>query len=139
MLPRPVQVVSGLLVAAYSVLTMCCAVVMFNWPDPDHAFAIAAMGFAIEAGAIWTFIKAADLLFGRRTQGGLIGATALRVIAICYSGMMILGLAFGGVGQSLIGRFVAIVGGLIMVAGLVATARHRAAIKRAEAARQFKA
>lgn len=134
-----VQVVGGLLVAAYSVLTMGCAAVMFNWPDPNHAFAIAVMGLVIEAGAIWTFIKAADLLFGRRTQGGLIGATALRVIAIIYSVMMILGLAVGGIGHSFVGRVIAVVGGLSMVAGLVAAARHRAAVKRAEAARQFKA
>jgi hypothetical protein len=138
-LPRPVQVVGGLLVAAYSVLTMGCAVVMFNWPDPDHASAIAVMGLVIEAGAIWTFIKAADLLFGRRTQGGLIGATALRVIAIAYSIMMIVGVTMDSIGHSFIGRAVAVVGGLSVIAGLLATARHRAAVKRAEAARQFKA
>jgi hypothetical protein len=118
---------------------MGCAVVMFNWPDPDHASAIAVMGFVIEAGAIWTFIKAADLLFGRRTQGGLIGATALRVIAIAYSIMMIVGVTMDSIGHSFIGRAVAVVGGLSVIAGLLATARHRAAVKRAEAARQFKA
>ena len=139
MLPRPVQVVGGLLVAAYSVLTMGCAVVMFNWPDHDHASAIAVMGFVIEAGAIWTFIKAADLLFGRRTQGGLIGATTLRLIAIAYSLMMIVGVTMDGMGHSLIGQAIAVVGGLSVVAGLLATARHRAVVKRAEAARQFKA
>lgn len=136
MIPRPVQIVCGLLVAAYSVLTMCCAVVMFRWPDPDHASAIAAMGVVIEAGAIWT---AADLLFGRRTQGGLIGATALRAFAIAYSAIMIAEVALGGGEHSFIGRAAAIIGGLSMVAGLLVLARHRAVVKAAEDARRLKA
>ena len=139
MLPRLVQIVGGLFVASYSVLTMGCAVVMFNWPDRDHASATAVMGLVIEAGAIWTFIKAADLLFGRRTQGGLIGATTLRVIAIAYSIMMMAGIIMGGVGHSLIGRIVAVVGGLCVISGLLAVARHRAAVKSIEVERQFKA
>lgn len=139
MLSRPVQILGGLFVAAYSVLTMACAVVMFNWPDRDRVVAFAAIGLVIETGAIWTFVKAADLLFGRRTQGGLIGATALRAIAIVYSVMMIVGIALGGVGNSFIGRLVAIVGGLSIISGLLVTARIRAAVKRAEVERQFKA
>lgn len=139
MLPRPIQIVGGLFVASYSVLTMGCAVVMFNWPDPDQASATAVAGLVIEAGAMWTFVKAADLLFGRRTQGGLIGATALRVIAIAYSVMMVVGIIMGGVGQSLVGRIVAVVGGLCMISGLLAVARRRAAVKRIKAERQFKA
>lgn len=139
MLPRPVQIVSGLIVSAYSVLTMGCAVVMFNWPDRDHASAVAIVGLVIEAGAIWTFIKAADLLFGRRTQGGLIGATALRVIAIAYLVMMVAGVAMGNIGHSFTGRVIASVGSLGMIAGLLATARIREAVKRIEARRQFKA
>lgn len=139
MLPRPVQILGGLLVASYSVLTMCCAVVMFNWPDRDHATAVAALGLVIEAGAIWTFIKAADLLFGRRTQGGLIGATALRAIAITYSVMMVAGIATGSIGHSLAARIVAIVGGLSMIAGLLAAARSREVVNRLESERRFKA
>ena len=118
---------------------MGCAVVMFNWPDRDQASATAVMGLVIEAGAMWTFIKAADLLFGRRTQGGLIGAAALRVIAIAYSIMMMTGIIMGGVGHSLIGRIVAVVGGLCVISGLLAVARYRAAVKSIEAERQFKA
>lgn len=139
MLSRPVQIMGGLLVAAYSVLTMCCAVVMFGWPDPDHALAIAIMGFVIEAGAIWAFIKAADLLFGRRTQGGLIGAAALRVIAAAYAVMLIAGLVTGSVGHSLAERVVATSGGVCVIAGLLAMARKRQMVKNIEAAGRFKA
>jgi hypothetical protein len=61
------------------------------------------------------------------------------VTAIAYSVMMIVGVTMGGTGHSFIGRAVAVIGGLCVVAGLLATARHRAVVKRAEAARQFKA
>jgi hypothetical protein len=139
MLPRTVQILGGLFVAAYSVLTMGCAVVMFNWPDHDRSMMISMIGLIIEASAIWTFVKAADLVFGRRTQGGLIGATALRIIAALYTLMLTLGVVMGEVGHSLGAKIVALVGGACMVTGLLATARLREAIKKVEDSRRLRA
>jgi hypothetical protein len=138
-LSRPAQILSGLFLGAYSVLTAGCAIVMFDWPDPDHALAVGMLGLVIEAGAIWTFIKAADLVFGRKTQGGLIGAMGLRVIAALYALMMIVILATSGPGHSSFGRFFAAFGSAVVIAGLLVVARKRQAVKVIEAARQFKA
>lgn len=139
MLPRIVQILGGLFVAAYSVLTMCCAAVMFDWPDPTHAFAIAIVGLVVEAGAIFTFIKAADILFGRRTHGRLIGAKGMRIIAGAYFVMLMVGLATGGVGQSFAVRGLAAVGGLLIANSLLVVARRREAETHREDASRFDA
>ena len=138
-LARIVQVVAGVLVATSGVLTMCCAAVMFDWPDPAHATMIALLGLVVEAGALFTFIKAADLLFGRRTQGGLIGATGMRIIAVAYFVMLAAGLVAGDVGRSPIPKIVATVGGLLFFSSLLAISRRRAAERRRQSANRFRA
>lgn len=138
-LSRPVRILSGLFLGAYSVLTMVCALVMFNWPDPDHALAIGVMGLVIEVGAIWVFIKAADLVFGRRTQGGLIGATGLRVIAGAYALMMILVLTHSAIQHPSSAQILAAVGAVAVIVRLLGTAKKRQNTKTIEDARQLKA
>lgn len=139
MLPRIMQIAGGLFVAAYSVLTMGCAAVMFDWPDPTHALAIAIIGLVVEAGAIFTFIKAADILFGRRTHGRLIGAKGMRIIAGVYFIMLMIGLATGGTGQSFGVRGLAFVGGLFIAISLLVVARRREAERYRDDASRFDA
>lgn len=139
MLPRAIQIVGGIAVSAYSVLTMVCGLTMFAWSQSPHPAALAIFGLAIEAGALWTFVKGADLLFGRRTQGGLIGAKALRSIAFAYAIMMCLGLIFASGSQPLIVRAVSAFGGVAMICGLLAVARRRQLIKAREESTRFKA
>ncbi|WP_144240834.1 hypothetical protein [Dyella japonica] len=112
---------------------------MFAWSENAHPVAMAIVGVAIEAGALWAFVKGADLLFGRRTQGGLIGTNALRFIAFGYGIMMAGGLIFATGGQPLAVRAVAALGGVVMICGLLVVARRRQLIKALEESARLKA
>ncbi len=129
MLPRTLQIVGGIAVSTYSVLTMACGLAMFAEPEQAHPMARALLGMAIEAGALWAFIKGADLLFGRRTQGGLIGARALRIIAGGYAALLAGALLFAVDSQPPLAKIMAASGGAVLVWCLLAIARRRQAIK----------
>ncbi len=88
-LNRPTQILGGLFIAAYSVLTMVCGIAMFLGPPNGFELSWLITGFVIEAGALWTFVKGADLLFGRDRPKGLIGPTAMKIIVCAYGLILI--------------------------------------------------
>jgi hypothetical protein len=130
-LPRWIQVPVGILLALFALFCAFAAIDMVllagikSSPSPTLAVAVVLI---LLVACFWVLVKCFRLVTGRKKRGGLLGPTALRVVAVFLLIMPVAGL-FTGYYREM--RGIAIFQAVIYVSGffgLRALARKREAI-----------
>ena len=79
--PRWVQLVAGLLLALVLVFCLAGSLALALSPNEKAPVAAPIVGTVMSVVSIWGLLLCYRLVTGRKVRGGLIGPTALRVIA----------------------------------------------------------
>lgn len=125
MIPRLLQIICGLLLAVLAALVMLFGSSLFFDLPPEYAAARLVLGLVIEGVGLWVVVLGVRLVMGRTVRGGLMGPTALRVIAVAYAVMIIAAVWYGRHSHSWMRIFGALAVMMAIVIGLWETAKQR--------------
>jgi hypothetical protein len=133
-LPRWVQVLSGLFLAAVSILCLTGAVAVWSLPRPSPAL-FYVVETALIAGSLWVLAKSVRLITGWNRRADLIGPMGLEAFAWMFLLMPVAGFLLGefsNAGDSGTLRGHPLVTGLrlLMVVGIFVGVRRLAASRR---------
>ena len=80
-LGRWTQLVGGLLIGSWALLSIAGSIAMFSMPFPRNKWAGLAVTASLLLGSLWALAKSVRLIIGRPVHGGLMGSTSLTVAA----------------------------------------------------------
>jgi hypothetical protein len=81
-LPRWIEIASGILLALFTLLCAFAASSLLLVPNKKVPLLALVVGFLLLLGCLWVLAKCFRLITGRKTHGGLLMPTALRVVSV---------------------------------------------------------
>lgn len=94
-LPRWAQIIAGLFLAPVALLCVIGAGTIFTLPKVRVSPPLLLLGAAIFLGTLWTLVVCVRLVFGIKRNVGLLGPSAMRIIAIGALGLIVSGFFTG--------------------------------------------
>ena len=93
--PRSIQVLAGLVLAAFTLFCGLASVTMLVVPNKRSPVLAIIVAFILLLGCGWVFEKCLRLLTGRKNRGGLMSPNALRVVSFFFLVLPVVGLFTG--------------------------------------------
>jgi len=94
-LPRWIQIPAGIVIALFTFLCLVASLILLVLPNKNGPVLGFAIGAILLFGCLWVLGKCVRLLTGRKTRGGLMSPTALRVVSFFLLVLPIAGLFTG--------------------------------------------
>jgi hypothetical protein len=93
--PRWVQVSVALVVCSFTLLCGFASIVLLFDANEKNLILAVVVGFFLLLGCLWVLEKCFRLLTGRRSRGGLMTPTALRVVSVFFLILPVVGFFTG--------------------------------------------